>query len=502
MPRIFACFLLIILLVACSHNPKGSAKNTNNKTSTKTSTTKNSQKLSSVTTNSKNTSTKTATNQTGNSSINKSKNSFADNTKQMKKLPKKIADFPVNQIATYYKVPFTVLKIEKDTKGNAKEDKEFDISKTEDEKAFLIHTITPEELEKDPEKYIENLQVKYQRKSYVNVKLSQEHKTILQNLLSKTDKNSNKLALMFVNGYKLKNYEQQTISVEKTVYAQYITDYLYNLDSKIRVEKRYVTDMPEDEIFIIIVGFDGRVPYNIYNSPKLDSIQWLSRYVDYEYKKNQEIRKGNAELEQVIENTANIPEEVTKVTPDELAEYQEQQTSVGANSTIQSKEIPPENAKASIIESNNANVNSGNVGNTASNTISSNSTVNNSNTNNSSSASNNTTISNNGTSSSNTVSTSNTNTNTAIGGKNNPVSNSNNANINSKVNAVNSGNSITNTVGNNNSTNSTNNQANVSSSTNVSNTNNTSTNENVSNSNNSTVSSSNNNGAVPSNSTN
>ncbi|XWO13698.1 hypothetical protein HPDP_00397 [Candidatus Hepatincola sp. Pdp] len=495
MPRIFACFLLIILLVACSHNPKGSAKNTNNKTSPKASTTKNSQKSSSVTTNSKNNSTKTATNQTGNSSTNKSTNSFTDNTKQMKKLPKKIADFPVNQIATYYKVPFTVLKIEKDTKGNAKEDKEFDISKTEDEKAFLIHTITPEELEKDPEKYIENLQVKYQRKSYVNVKLSQEHKAILQNLLSKTDKNSNKLALMFVNGYKLKNYEQQTISVEKTVYAQYITDYLYNLDSKIRVEKRYVTDMPEDEIFIIIVGFDGRVPYNIYNSPKLDSIQWLSRYVDYEYKKNQEIRKGKAELEQVIENTANIPEELTKVTPDELAEYQEQQTSVGANSTMQAKEIPSENAKASTVDSNKANVNSGNIGNTASNTISSSSTANN--TNNSSSASNNTTINNSGTSSSNTVTTNNTNT--AIAGGNNPASNSNNANVESTANAVNNGNSITNTVGNNSSTNSTNNQANASSSTNVSNTNNTSTNENVSNSNNNTVNSANNNGVVPSN---
>lgn len=349
MPRIFACFLLVVLLVACSHNPKGSAKNnTNNKTATNTSTTKKARSSSSKTANSKNTSVKTVTstnNTGGNSNTKNSTNPITDNTKQIKKLPKKIADFPVNQIATYYKVPFTVLKIEKAQADGAKDSKEFDISKTEDQKAFLIHTITPEELEKDPEKYIENLQVKYQRKSYVNVKLSQDHKTILQKLLSKTDKNSNKLALMFVNGYKLKTYEQQTISVEKTVYAQYITDYLYNLDSKIRVEKRYVTDMPDDEIFIIIVGFEGRVPYNVYNAPKLDSIQWLSRYVDYEYKKNQETRKENADLEQVIENTASAPEEINQVTPDELAEYQEQQTNTKESSTTQNQQVSTESTK-------------------------------------------------------------------------------------------------------------------------------------------------------------
>ncbi len=206
--------------------------------------------------------------------------------------------FKPNQELDFYGVNLLVLRMEllRDAKGrliglsnNEPQGSTTHIKKTDNPDYFLS-------IEKNHER----------TRMYTNYELPKSQKDLLKSFLKKVPKNKDALVLMYLSGSNLKTYSAKEMIFERTVFAQYITSYLYRNKKKLRIERRYVDNLPEDEILLIISHYEGNLPINVYNASKGNIIQWLSKYKDLEKKNIAEANKSKSNLEGMISTTGEL----------------------------------------------------------------------------------------------------------------------------------------------------------------------------------------------------
>ncbi|MCL2566679.1 MAG: hypothetical protein FWE18_01105 [Alphaproteobacteria bacterium] len=140
---------------------------------------------------------------------------------------------------------------------------------------------------------------------YANVALYETHKALLKSFVQKVPKDQDAIILMYVNGSNLKTHFDREMQLEKTIYSQFVTDFLYRNKRKLIIEKRYIDDIPEDEIFLVISRFEGNTPPNVYNSSKGNILQWLARYKELERQNVQSANSARADLENSLNSTTS-----------------------------------------------------------------------------------------------------------------------------------------------------------------------------------------------------
>ena len=157
----------------------------------------------------------------------------------------------------------------------------------------------------EAEKYL-NFDVKVNDESYKLVKLTQEHTKLLDTLLASAKKNDSSIVFIYLNGTKVSQWNDSNLKIEKTIYSQYIIDYIYNNLKNVVVEKKYMEGIPADEIFILVYKYEGGIPLNYFNSKKFKSTEWLVKYRELEDKRLEEENKRASEIEKSLQQAASL----------------------------------------------------------------------------------------------------------------------------------------------------------------------------------------------------
>ena len=113
------------------------------------------------------------------------------------------------------------------------------------------------------------------------------------------------VVIMYVNGTNLKSWGKAKKIMEKTVYSQYVSTFIYLNTQNVRLEKRYITNIPEDEIFLTIAKYNGDVGNNVYNSEKGSVIKWLETYKILEIKRVEESKRRKKELDVILSTSGD-----------------------------------------------------------------------------------------------------------------------------------------------------------------------------------------------------
>ncbi|MFL1781041.1 hypothetical protein ABSA28_00757 [Candidatus Hepatincolaceae symbiont of Richtersius coronifer] len=146
----------------------------------------------------------------------------------------------------------------------------------------------------------------YKNERATKIKLNDHHLNLLNQFLAKSEVNKQTLIVMYVNRSPLKRWSDDQMKIERVIYSQYVIDYFYLNKPNVRIEKRYMEDIPEDEIFLSIFNYEGEIPANIYNAEKTSSLDWLTKYRALEEQRlaDEATRKRN--LEMLISSSGNL----------------------------------------------------------------------------------------------------------------------------------------------------------------------------------------------------
>ncbi|MDR0484025.1 MAG: hypothetical protein LBH40_01935, partial [Alphaproteobacteria bacterium] len=157
----------------------------------------------------------------------------------------------------------------------------------------------------NPEHFLNLASNNFRDREYTNSSLYKSHQTLLRDFVNRVPRDQDAIVLMYTNGSTLKNLTEREMQLEKTIYAQYVTNFLYRNKKRLIIERRYVDEIPENEIFLIISRFEGNIPPNIYNSSKGNILQWLARYKELERQNIINANNARNSLEASINSTTN-----------------------------------------------------------------------------------------------------------------------------------------------------------------------------------------------------
>ncbi len=155
----------------------------------------------------------------------------------------------------------------------------------------------------NPDYYLNLDRSSYRERSYEKAELYESHKKLLRSFVKRVPREQDAIIIMYVNGSNLKNYSNREMQLEKMVYAQFVTNFLYRNKRKLIIEKRYVEEIPENEIFMIISKYEGNVPQNIYNVSKGNILQWLFKYKELEKEQVKGANSSRSNLENTLKST-------------------------------------------------------------------------------------------------------------------------------------------------------------------------------------------------------
>ncbi|MDR2008235.1 MAG: hypothetical protein LBQ34_04610 [Alphaproteobacteria bacterium] len=160
-------------------------------------------------------------------------------------------------------------------------------------------------LRNSPEHFLDLATNDVQRTDYSNADLYSSHKELLRSFVSRVPKDQDAIIIMYVNGSNLKTMFDREMKLEKTIYAQAVTDFLYRNKRRLIIERRYVDDIPENEIFMIISRFEGNIPVNVFNASKGNILQWLARYKELERQNVLAANNSRTDLENSLNSTTS-----------------------------------------------------------------------------------------------------------------------------------------------------------------------------------------------------
>ncbi len=184
-----------------------------------------------------------------------------------------------------------------------------DIEKLDKDKVALNIYITNQKRENDKQKeyvhnynlvdsyFNENLQMDYTRRNLKDIYLSDPHIELLKNFTSNLNPDKKYIAIINILGTTLPKWFDDNMRIERTIYTQYVYDYFLKNFKNIRVEKRYVDTVPQDQIFIILSSYDGDIPENVYNADKGNILEWLTNYQKLEKEQQDEANLRRQELD-------------------------------------------------------------------------------------------------------------------------------------------------------------------------------------------------------------
>ncbi len=123
---------------------------------------------------------------------------------------------------------------------------------------------------------------KTDKKDIKDIFLIQEHKTLLDSFIN-TTKGSNKvLILMYSRSTPVKNYHKDIFKVNRAKYQQAVLIYLYSKLKNVRIEQRFLDNLPDDEIFLTAFNYEGSFSNNVYSVPKASGLDWLQAFLNYQ----------------------------------------------------------------------------------------------------------------------------------------------------------------------------------------------------------------------------
>lgn len=150
-----------------------------------------------------------------------------------------------------------------------------------------------------------NFEFVYKRKMKEEVKLQEKHISLLNQLVAVGAKNEKSVVLIYMSGIKLNNESNDAdLNYKKSVYTQYISNYLYGKLPQLLIEKRFVNEIPEDEVMILLYKYDGDVPANIYNVKNTNSLEWLEQFKKLEKQRSEDAIKRNREIEKALKEAS------------------------------------------------------------------------------------------------------------------------------------------------------------------------------------------------------
>lgn len=298
-------------------------------------------------------------------------------------------EFKANQNFTYYGIPMLIFRVstvpEETSSQNITAQNAEDISNTQnnpennlstaqdnsesnpqvnadntdtqdnDSQVTAIAVANKENLDKQKElvsKYFEeNTDNIHYYNAHRELPFTEEHQDLLKDFLQNaSDTNQKYIILMYVNGSSIRNWSGSKNNIDITMYSQYIATYVEQNTKNIRLEKRYIEDVPEDEIVMIMTKYEGDIPTTIYNAPKGNTLRWLEQYRELEAKRAEEEKIRRRELDQLISTAGRIGLDVPSNQQD--------------NNNVNSKTV---NNRANGNNSSNAAARTNNSGNTTNN---------------------------------------------------------------------------------------------------------------------------------------
>lgn len=207
------------------------------------------------------------------------------------------SSFKLDKEETFYGINVLVLKI------NTKRDKSGRVlgllpEHETQETAYI-------DKKNNPEYYLELDRNNYKERPYMTAELYESHKTLLRSFVKKIPKDQDAIIIMYLNGSNIKDYSDGQMKLEKMVYAQFVTNFLYRNKKKLVIERRYMENIPENEIFMVISRYEGSITPNIYNSSKGNILQWLARYKELEREQIMSMNKSRLDLENSLKTTSD-----------------------------------------------------------------------------------------------------------------------------------------------------------------------------------------------------
>ncbi len=232
-------------------------------------------------------------------------------------------EFKANMVIDYYGLPILILrlpkvevKIEEDFNKDRKVKKESE----------------------NPDDYL-SYKIDFKTPSDKVPTLTDTHKALIKELLSKMTPGNKYVVIMYVNGTNLKSWGKAKKTIEKTVYSQYVSTFVYLNTQNVRLEKRYITNIPEDEIFLTVAKYNGDVGSNVYTADKGSVIKWLETYKILEINRAEESKRRKKELDNILSNSGKTDtKKVTVKTKNESKVTDK--TNVESKKTANTKSTP------------------------------------------------------------------------------------------------------------------------------------------------------------------
>lgn len=215
--------------------------------------------------------------------------------------------FKADEEQSFYGINLLVLKI------NVKRDKSGKVIGLLPEGETQPVTYTDEK--NNPDYYLNIERSNYRDRNYSKTQLYNSHKTLLKSFVQRIPREKDAVIIMYMSGSSLKTYSDKEMQLEKTIYAQFVTDFLYRNKRKLTIERRYLDDIPENEIFMIISKYEGKSSPNIYNAPKGNIVQWLARYKELERQQIADANTSRANLEQTLNSTTSVKDSEFLLSP-------------------------------------------------------------------------------------------------------------------------------------------------------------------------------------------
>lgn len=251
--------------------------------------------------------------------------------------------FGIDQLIDYYGLDLLILKVnvQRDLQGHALYIRD---ENTEEQFKFVDYT-------QDPDYFLSLEKNRIKTREIRDSKLYEYHKALLSQLVDKVPDDKQSIVLIYVRGNDLYSGVTDSLKLERSIYTQYVIDYLLKTKQKIKIEKRYVSYIPEDEIFMLIAEYQGNIKPNLYNSDDGDIIQWLARYKNLEKQRLKLAKQNKKDFETFLSNTDNsdhikkltelIDEETNKtVSKDDVNPASNLKDYSGGSSLQENKEDP------------------------------------------------------------------------------------------------------------------------------------------------------------------
>jgi hypothetical protein len=244
--------------------------------------------------------------------------------------------FKEDEYLNYYGNPLLIINIKSEERLKIEEEKNLAVKQIDEEALLKQKLLNPQQegeqftdftdlgfknvtnpelyndLGVDSSKYLKdynnvdsNFEFVYKKNMKEEVKLEEKHITLLNQLVVVGAKNEKSVVLIYMSGVKLNNEDNNTdLMYKKSVYTQYISNYLYGKLPQVLIEKRFVNEIPEDEVMILLYKYDGDVPSNIYNVKSTNSLEWLEQFKKLEKQRSEDAIKRNIEIEKALKEAS------------------------------------------------------------------------------------------------------------------------------------------------------------------------------------------------------